>query len=437
MADEQPPGRPASADFERTIVRPRPGARVLPAAPPPVPDAREPLAAGVRLPERLGPSAGNPLLAVANPLLSLVPQLRATPSHPDPGGLKESLAEGIRGFEQAAASAGIARESIIAARYILCTFLDETAASTPWGSGGVWATDTLLVRFHNETWGGEKVFLLLSKLAEDPRRNRDLLQLIYVCLALGFEGRYRVVENGRGQLEQLRERLYQMLRDVDPAPERALSTTWAPAVARRKHWLSAAPFWAFCALMGALTLAVYFGYGLLLANRSDPVFASIQSIRLPSVAPLPDTPPPPARPRLSGFLQAEIREGLVTVRDEANKSVVSIRGDGFFEPASAVVSPRVQPIIDRIAAALAANPGKVLISGHTDSQPIRSARYPSNWHLSQERAQAVRQLLSTTVDPARMQAEGRADSEPLAPNDTAAGRARNRRVEVTLFVSNG
>ena len=89
---------------------------------------------------------------------------------------------GVRGTGQSAI------ESIIAARYILCTFLDETAASTPWGSGGVWATDTLLVRFHNETWGGEKVFLLLSKLAEDPRRNRDLLQLIYACLALGFEG---------------------------------------------------------------------------------------------------------------------------------------------------------------------------------------------------------------------------------------------------------
>ena len=80
---------------------------------------------------------------------------------------------------------------------------------------------------------------------------------------------------------------------------------------------------------------------------------------------------------------------------------------------------------------------KIEAVDHTDSQPIRSARYPSNWHLSQDRARAVVQVLSRTVAPDRMQAEGRADSEPLAPNDTPAGRARNRRVDVTLYVSAG
>lgn len=78
----------------------------------------------------------------------------------------------MRKFENDAALAGVPREAIVAARYILCTFLDETAASTPWGSGGVWARKTLLVRFHNEVWGGEKVFMLLSKLAESPTRTR-------------------------------------------------------------------------------------------------------------------------------------------------------------------------------------------------------------------------------------------------------------------------
>ncbi len=438
MADEQFPRHPPPSDHERTIVRPRPGARAAPAAGTPARSYGDDTAIGAALPERIGLEGSNALLSCANPLLALVPQLRSTASLPDPAALKESLGNGVRGFEQAAARADVPRESIIAARYILCTFLDETAASTPWGSGGVWSTDTLLVRFHNETWGGEKVFLLLSKLAEDPRRNRDLLELIYVCLALGFVGRYRVLDNGRAQLEQLRERLYQMLREVSPAPERALSARWAPTSVRQTSWLSAAPFWAFFALIGALTLGVYFAYGFLLANRSDPVFASIQSIRLPSIAPLQALPPPPAaQPRLSRFLEPEIREGLVAVRDEANKSVVSIRGDGFFEPGSATVSPRVVGIITRVGAALAANPGKVLISGHTDSQPIRSARFPSNWHLSEERAQAVRQMLSQSVAASRMQAEGRADSEPLAPNDTAAGRAKNRRVEVTLFVSGG
>ena len=425
-------------ESERTIVRPRAGVRSFGTSYGGTEPA--PAVATPSLPDDTSVAApgDNPLLVSAQPLLSLVPQMRAAPDHRDPHGLKESLADGIRGFEQSATRAGVPRESVIAARYILCTFLDETAASTPWGSGGVWAADTLLVRFHNETWGGEKVFLLLSKLAEDPAKNRNLLELIYCCLALGFEGRYRVLDNGRSQLEQLRERLHQMLRKVIPAPERALSLRWAPAAVRERRWLSTTPFWVFCAAMALVALGIYFTYTFLLANRSDPVFSAIQSIRLPSAAPLPPPAPPPpaARNRLGRFLEQEIREGLVTVRDEANKSVVLIQGDGLFAPGSVAIAERVKPILTRIGNGLAANLGKVLIAGHTDSQPIRSARFPSNWHLSQERARTVLQYLTATVAAERMQAEGRADAEPLAPNDSAAGMARNRRVEITLFVSN-
>ena len=76
-----------------------------------------------------------------------------------------------------------------------------------------------------------------------------------------------------------------------------------------------------------------------------------------------------------------------------------------------------------------------MIAGHTDNQPIRTARFPSNWHLSQERADVVRTELGKLVEPARLRAEGRADTQPLVDNTTPAGRARNRRVEVTLFVT--
>ena len=418
-------------EHERTIVRPRPGARGAAGPGAPFDDAPE-------LPEEeTGRHVGaNRLLACAQPLLALVPQLRSLADLADPAGLRESLAQGVRDFEQAAQRADVSREATIAARYILCTFLDETAASTPWGSGA-WGSDTLLVRFHNEAWGGEKVFALLSKLAENPEKNRDLLELVYVCLALGFEGRYRVLENGRSQLDQLRERLYQMLRSVGAAPEHSLSPRWAPAQIRRRRWLSATPFWAFSAAVALIAVGAYFGLSMLLASRSDPVFASVQSIRLPSAAPLPPPKPlPAAKPRLAQFLEPEIAAGLVSVRDEANKSVITIKGDGFFEPGSSEISARVAPIVVRIAKALEQNPGKVLIAGHTDSQPIRTARFPSNWHLSQERARAVQQVLAVSVSADRMQAEGRADSEPVDSNETPAGRARNRRVEITLFASN-
>src|SRR3954465_9840120 len=198
--------QPPPDDSERTVIIPTPQGRAAPgarAAAPPVMTVESTQPAHV--------SGLNPLVAAANPLLDLVPQLRATLQHPDPMGLRDALVRDLKAFEGRARAAGVSPEAIIGARYALCTMLDEVAASTPWGSG-VWAKQSLLVLFHNETWGGEKFFMLLSKLAQQPAQNRDLLELLYACLALGFEGRYRVIDNGRAQLEQLRERLAEILR---------------------------------------------------------------------------------------------------------------------------------------------------------------------------------------------------------------------------------
>ncbi|WP_374593843.1 type VI secretion system protein TssL, long form, partial [Aquabacterium sp.] len=133
----------------------------------------------------------------------------------------------------------------------------------------------------------------------------------------------------------------------------------------------------------------------------------------------------------------EIEAGLVAVRDLPDRSVVTIKGDGFFDPGSADIADRVKPLLVRIADGLNGVQGQVLITGHTDNQPIRSLRYPSNWHLSQERAKAVLDaLVAAKVQATRLRAEGRADAEPVEDNATPAGRAKNRRVEITLFVQN-
>lgn len=419
------------ADSDRTIIMPTPGGRAA---------AQQAVAsAAVRegLSNDTPPETNglNPLVAAANPLLDLVPQLRATLQHPDPTGLRDFLAQGIRTFEARAQATGVSQQKIIAARYALCTLLDETAASTPWGGSGNWARHSLLVMFHNEAWGGEKFFQLLSKLAEDPAANRDLLELMYVCLALGFKGRYQVLVNGKSSIDTLRERLAQMLRKQQGEYERALSPHWQGVSVRRKTLFTALPLWVALGALGLLMLGAYFGFNYVLNEKSDPVYAQIQALRVQSSAPepLPKPLPLPQKPRLAGLLEPEIRQGLVAVRDEENRSVVTIRGDGLFAPGSATVSPNYINPLQRVAQALDALPGKVRVIGHTDNQPIRSARFPSNWHLSQERARAVMTLLmEQTRTPARYSADGRADAEPLGPNTTSAERALNRRVEIVL-----
>ncbi|MCY1366862.1 type VI secretion system peptidoglycan-associated domain protein [compost metagenome] len=124
------------------------------------------------------------------------------------------------------------------------------------------------------------------------------------------------------------------------------------------------------------------------------------------------------------------------MRDEADRSVVVLRGDGLFASGSDRVLDRYAPVLARVADALNAVEGNVLVSGFSDDQPIRSVRFPSNWQLSQARADAVKAMIGRRLArPERLRAEGRGDADPLVPNDSAANRARNRRVEVTLLVA--
>jgi type VI secretion system protein ImpK len=378
----------------------------------------------------------NPLVAAAVPLLVAAPRVRTTARHPNPAALRESLAEGIKKFEAQARAQGLPNEQVVAGRYVLCTLLDESAASTPWGGAGTWSAQSLLVQFHNEAWGGEKVFQLMSKLAENVEANRNLLELMYVVLAFGLEGRYRVIDNGRAQLDGVRQRLSQMLRQ-GKSYDKALSPRWQGNPDSGEGLRDGLPLWLIASITALLLGLVFIGLRFALANQSDPVFTQLAALdaKVAKVA-APAPPPPPApKPRVATFLKAEIDAGLVSVKDLADRSIITIKGDGFFEPGSAEIAGAVRSILPHIAEALVGVPGQVLITGHTDNVPIRTLRFPSNWHLSQARADTVRNELAKTVPIARLRAEGRAEGEGVADNATPAGRAQNRRVEITLFVA--
>ncbi|ARP78323.1 DotU family type VI secretion system protein [Bordetella genomosp. 6] len=409
------------------------------AANPPFPDfgadaAADPGAASRLRPHEYVISGSNPLVAAANPLLDLIPQIRATTAHPAPAMLREYLVDEVRQFELRAQQSGIPNETILGARYCLCTALDEAAALTPWGGGGVWSAHSLLVTFHNETWGGEKFFQLLAKLSQNPGQHLDLLELLYYCLLLGFEGRYRVIDNGRTQLETLRQRLLRILRGARGEYPRALSPHWRDTPVQQALRRLPVPLWAYGALAAALALALFWGLSWRLGERSDAVFAAVARLKPPTVQLAPAPRPAPA-PRLAVFLQPEVRDNLVTVRDEVDRSVVVLRGDGLFESGAVAVRDRYAPVLARVAEALGQTRGDIVVRGYTDNVPIRTARFPSNWHLSQARAEAVKAVIDARLGPSgRVRAQGRGEADPLAPNDTPAGRSVNRRVEITVMV---
>ncbi|MES2103393.1 MAG: type IVB secretion system protein IcmH/DotU [Pseudomonadota bacterium] len=444
-------------DPDRTVLVPAPGGkRAAPAAPAATaapedatvmapqtpPPAR---AAGTAAPQNLPKvpatlhgNALNPLVRAANPLLDLVTPLRHMTSYSNVEELRIQLIGAIKTFESEAKAAQVPHEAIAAARYSLCTFLDETISSTPWGGGGVWASRSLLVTFHNEAFGGEKFFLILQKLGQDARANLHILELMYLCLALGLEGRYRVIEGGRAQLEILRERLQQLIQKQRGAFEPELSVHWKGATGKGEPLWRVIPVWVLAAIAAGIFILLQLFFSFRLNQASDPVFASLHKIKVE--APLPPAQPVPApvvaRPvRVAGFLAPEIERGLVSVNETADRSVVTLRGDGVFASGSAEVTRDFVPLLQRIGDALKPVPGKVIVIGHTDNVKAGiSAKFPSNWDLSKGRASSVKALLAERAGPPdRYAVEGRGDTEPLVANDSPANRARNRRVDIIVL----
>ena len=249
----------APLNVDRTVMMPVPGGRA-PTRPSPV-DPAEPVEPAVL-------SGGlNPLVVAANPLLNMVPQLRSSVSPPNPSGLRDSLTQEIQRFEATARAAGIPNEQVLAARYALCTLVDETATSTPWGASGAWAQHGLLARFHGEVEGGEKFFQLLGRLAENPEVHGDVLELMYVCLQLGFEGRYRVAADGPRQLEAIRQRLLAIIRKRRGEYERDLSPNWRGLAAVAQARLGWLPLWVVAAVAALVVFVIYLAFSFTLRDR--------------------------------------------------------------------------------------------------------------------------------------------------------------------------
>jgi type VI secretion system protein ImpK len=216
-----------------------------------------------------------------------------------------------------------------------------------------------------------------------------------------------------------------------------LSPHWRGQVALKARLTDGVPVWVAGVALALLLALLYLAFRMSLNYRSDTTFAAVSNLRVPNVQVVATVPTPAKNPRLSGFLQPEIKDGLVTVLEESDRSIIRLRGDSFFGSGKAEPNTQSLPVLKRIGEALAQVKGDVQVVGHSDNQPIRSLRFPSNWHLSTARAEGVRAALVAQVSEARMRSIGKADAEPVAPNDTAENRARNRRVDIILVPDQG
>ncbi|MCL5777315.1 type IVB secretion system protein IcmH/DotU [Limibaculum sp. FT325] len=445
MSRDDPFAEPS--DTEKTVIRPNPGGR-RPAAPQPAPAAAPSAppqqAAGGALPLGQAATGLNPLNAAASTLFSLVGRIRNRAQHANPEALRESVIAEIRAFESRALQAGVPAQTVKVARYAICATVDDVVLNTPWGGTGVWAQSSMVGTFHKETHGGERFYDLLARLEQEPGTNRDLLEFLYMCLSLGFEGRLRVEPRGTEKHIAIRDGLARLIRSHRGPIEHDLSPRWKGVDVAHRPISALAPVWLISGVTLLVLCLTYFGFAFALSGDTERLQGQLSAldlrgpIELARAAPPPPPPPPPPAAverieKIRKFLEPEINEGLVTVFEDANTLTVRIAGEGMFGSGSDVLEPKFRPIVDRVAEALNEEPGKIIVAGHSDNVPIRTARFPSNLHLSLARAEAVMHKIAERLElDDRLSAEGRAEKEPIAPNATPEGRAKNRRIEVIL-----
>ena len=410
----------------------------------------------------------NQLVAMANPILAAVPQIRRSLKHPDAAGLRANLKDQIESLEMSAVSGEIADDTVSAAVYALCALLDESAAATPWGHD--WIDKGLLMEMRGETGGAEGFFTQLDRVAAEPDKNADLLEFLYICLALGFEGRYRGAAGGKQALDQVRDRLYGLITRKRPRPE-GLSAHWrtptaqatadaalqtaaranaaraaaelaardaeatVPPRAARGFALSRLPrraIWsAVAGIVGAAI--VFYMLALRLLDEKD---RSAMSQKPGTQAKATGTGTPGAAQATASSAAVALSKTLagfpVTVNEGTGGISLRIVDDRQFASGSIQPALPTRALLPKIAEALDKLPGTIVVIGHADAAPP-GAHYASNADLSVARARSAARLMSAKLaDPKRLSTEGRGDAEPVAPNDTDTGRAKNRRIAIML-----
>lgn len=465
MSDNDPFAEPDDAD--RTVIKPNPGGRRSLASPTPAAQPQafdDPMAPPTQaaagqpmgLPTASTPGQGqsepsveagmtgmNKINASAATLFSLVSRIRNRAQHMDPEKLRRSVVAEVRGFENRALQARVEAQEVKIARYAICATLDDVVLNTPWGGQSIWAQQSMVGTFHKETVGGDRFYDLLARLEKEPGKNVDLLEFLYMCLSLGFEGRLRVEQGGPDKHLQIRAGLARIIRGQRGIVEKELSPHW-PGIDKPHRVLSLwKPVWITAATVAMLLTVTYMSLSWMLNRNTDRVLGQLSVLDTGQVAelfrraPPPPPPPPPSNvaiDKVKGFLDQEIKDEIVEVFQDNTTITVRLAGSGMFGSGSDRLQPAFDGPLSKVADALTTISGPIIIVGHSDNIPTgTSGRFKSNMQLSLARAESVmRTLASQLKDPSRLKAEGRADKKPIADNGTREGRAKNRRIEVVL-----
>lgn len=443
--DEDPFG--LREDRGRTRVRPPPGRE------PPRRDRAETAA----LPPRDHP---NPLVGAFAALLAFAPELESARAPDDPESLRARLLDGLIAARDGAVARGAPLARADAAAWAVGALIDDLALNTPWGGASAWPRQPLVSTLYGDVDAGSRFFDRLETLERHPARDPDMLRLYLLCLDLGFRGKYRVPGRaGAGSLAAVRATAARQARDPEAAA-RPLSPNWQGVAAADRPPRRAVPVWVLLAAAVVACGVVYAMLAFRLAGQAEALGTLARSLppveRVGVYRPADNTGSTPdatattpgteplAFELWSAFaagVPSGLRPALRNGGETPSRLTLLVQWSRppqeLFQSARATLTPGFEPLLTAIGEVIADNTdmiGTVLVVGHTDNVALGGGNpFRDNQRLSEARAETVARLLVTGGAPAdRVRVEGRADTEPAAPNDSREGRGLNRRVEILI-----
>ena len=223
------------------------------------------------------PKAGlNPLVDVAGYLFSLLGTLKHLKVNDHLSQLQKELTAEIHHFQEAVEAKGYRSEYTLVSRYALCATFDDVIANTSWGGQGLWDAYSLLTVFNSEGVQPERFFLILERIIKEPALYIDVMELMYVCLSLGYKGSYRAMDQ-ENQLEKITHSLYKRIcayhgdftRTLSPFPIRVPQST-------KKMPRKITYGWLFVAT-AVIILLLFLGLGFMLDTISGQVYQALGS----------------------------------------------------------------------------------------------------------------------------------------------------------------
>lgn len=394
-------------------------------------------------------SSPNPLQTAAIDILGLLGRLRIgaveIPSQP----LRDRLFRDINLFTQTCLNAGLPAQDIEDGRYTLSAAADDIAMALPGADQHFWKTNTLTLEFFGDPDPFTGFFTRMNQVATVPAKRAHVLELMLTCLALGFEGRYRHHHEGGAKLIKLRAQVYKRLRSVSGRTDINMSHKWAPIVLSNQRKQALVPIWMLMGVATTMVIALFASLASVLTADAQGTQNAIIKLHHPPapfqikrVALVKDEPvvvyeaPVTGQvERIAEQLSADIEAGTTTLQEEGDFIAIRLGSILQFKAGLAELQTVETSLIKRIAAVLEAEPGDIIIEGHSDNIPLSGAgRYKTNEDLSKARAATVRDVLAPyLLAPTRLSVIGAGSTKPLDTANTPAARSKNRRVDILLL----